>query len=158
MRKRKVLYSPSITPEKPAQKETRTCRHGSTFKSKKSLLLAQEKICQSIIYQRYFPFYIKILFMYIHILLSHCGQHSHLILFLDPVMYYVGCIHCDSYIRTSLIQHVCFNQTTGSSAPWYDNELSAFVQFVALYRESSKSVWPTHKVVFWGKCADAIRE
>ena len=127
MRKRKVLYSPSITPEKSAQKETRTSRHGSTFKSKKSLLFSPGKDLPVNNTSRYFPFYTKILFMYIHLLLSHCGQHSPLILFLGPVMNYVGCIHCDSYIRASLIQHVCFNQIKGTLAPWYDKQLSAFV-------------------------------
>ncbi|XP_028390727.1 uncharacterized protein LOC114515634 [Dendronephthya gigantea] len=51
------------------------------------------------------------------------------------------------------------SEITATSAPWSDKELSAFVQFVALYHDSSKSVWPTHKdMVFWGKFAAAIAE
>ncbi len=43
--------------------------------------------------------------------------------------------------------------------PWTESELSALVQFIALYHDTSNGAWPTHKnMKFREKCADAVAE
>jgi hypothetical protein len=44
---------------------------------------------------------------------------------------------------------------------WSDEELSALVEYIALYHspdeEVSSNIWPaTKNDEFWGKCADAV--
>ena len=43
---------------------------------------------------------------------------------------------------------------------WSDEEVSALVEYIALYyspEEDSSNIWPASKNdKFWGKCADAV--